>query len=157
MANKGKNLTREDISILLAQHLKTIEKLQQVQQTGRLHDSGDSPTSSRQPGRARAVENKRLLAKRPASATKLRKLTHRRPDSPATPKASELPHIDRSKGNNCISQSQKLCPILKGDYHDNSCGQPAGVTCIEPSHTAQTTNENELVGLKNIEVGTVNT
>ena len=41
LAQKGSIVTREDISILLAEHLRTIEKLQQVSDAGKLIDQSN--------------------------------------------------------------------------------------------------------------------
>lgn len=159
LAHKGKHLTREEVSILLAQHLKTIEKLQQVQSAGRLQDAGDYPPSCPQSGRSRTSENKRLLAKRPGSAAKLRKLTHKRPDSPAAPvtQRSELPPIDRTKGNSSLKPRLSQIPLSKGDNQGSTCGQTARVTYpSNPQHVPSVTNRD--VGpqgneaLKSIEV-----
>lgn len=128
--------------------------MQQVQKAGKLrvHDSGDCPPQSRQGGR-RVSEHKRLLAKRPGSAAKLRKLTHRRPDSPAAPvssERSELPPIDRPRGNN-FKISQKR--TVKGDNHGSVSIQSTGVTFESNASTkAADVNNGENLILKNIQV-----
>ncbi|KAL4226885.1 hypothetical protein ACF0H5_014863 [Mactra antiquata] len=99
LAVKGKSLSRQDISILLAEHLKTIEKLQQVQEAGKLHDSFDNHLTGQRSARE---DHSSLLPRRPQSARKLRKLNSGKTrSSPVeTQSKSELPPICRSKGAN---------------------------------------------------------
>lgn len=108
LCNKGRQLTREDISILLAEHLKSIENLQQVQDAFRHQDQPVSLYSSCKTARETASEQRKLLNRRPQSASKLRKLNS---ESAATSETLtipfktnshnnriELPPIDKSKG-----------------------------------------------------------
>ena len=162
LSNKGRRFTREDVTILLAEHLKTIEKLQQVQKAGKLrsHDSGDCPPTGRQAGKSRGSEHKRLLVKRPGSAVKLRKLSHRRPDSPAAPVSERSERTTRPlptpKGINSNNQKKsKLLPtvLIKGGNQGNTSSQTTGVTNLAETSEEPGGGKNIDTGaLKNIEV-----
>ncbi|XP_052781977.1 uncharacterized protein LOC128218359 isoform X2 [Mya arenaria] len=116
LAAKGRSLAREDISILLAEHLKSIEKLQQVQEAGKLYEQ-QSSSSVRHTTRTPGSDNNRLLSRRPQSAAKLRKLDTSRVESLKNYKNSitELPPIDKSKGGNGCKSKIKALPVPKKD------------------------------------------
>ncbi|XP_053377512.1 uncharacterized protein LOC123530427 isoform X3 [Mercenaria mercenaria] len=118
LAAKGKTLQRQDIAILLAEHLKTIEKLQKVQEAGKLRGSFDSPRPDHYTARETLSEGRALLPRRPVSARKLRKLNSGNCESSnGTETISELPPVGKSKGTNSrhhnIRNKPKAVPVTK--------------------------------------------
>lgn len=101
LSAKGTSLTRDDIAVLLADHLKTIEKLQQVQEAGKLRETPEHTQSNNHSARETVSEGRTLLQRRPVSARKLRKLNSGSSESSVvTQSLSELPPIGKSKGAN---------------------------------------------------------
>ena len=71
LVQKGAHISREDISILLAEHLKTIEKLQQVSDAGKLIDQSNvGDVTPRMTSSEGTVQS---LKKRPGSGKSRRK------------------------------------------------------------------------------------
>lgn len=105
----------------MAEHLKTIETLQQVQQAGKLHDSFGNHVTGQQSAR----EDKSYPTRRPVSAKKLRKLNSGKTGSSTgeIQSAFDLPPIGRSKGVN----SKKLTPrhdLKSANFNDNTLVSP---------------------------------
>ena len=71
LVQKGSTITREDISILLAEHLRTIEKLQKVTDTWKLVDQSDAEITPRMTTPAGSAQS---LKKRPGSGKGRRKV-----------------------------------------------------------------------------------
>lgn len=127
LAAKGKALRREDISLLLAEHLKTIENLQKVKEAGKLRDSCDSPLFNQNSSRETVPEGRPLLPRRPISARKLRKLNSGNSESSKESETlSELPPIGKSKGANSkhltARNKLKAIPVTKLNKTENTSG-----------------------------------
>lgn len=180
LSAKGTSLTRDDIAVLLADHLKTIEKLQQVQEAGKLRESLEHTQSNNHSARetlehthsnnhsARETfsEGRTLLQRRPVSARKLRKLNSGSSESSVvTQSLSELPPIGKSKGANSrqLNSRNKLKAIPLNKLNNTVIN--AGVVSPESSPDAnnrKTYNESGIdsetdeTDLHGIEVSTTN-
>ena len=103
LVQKGPNITRDDISILLAEHLRTIEKLQQVSDAGKLIDQSQAdevtPRMTSSDGTVQSLKN------RPSSGKGKRK-----------PPASELD--SQSITSNFSLNDENLCSeVHKADIN----------------------------------------
>ena len=103
-------MTRDDIQILLAEHLKTIERIQQVKDAGKLDTKEPGLASNINRGFASDKNSPGEHLKRPESASKLRKLNSGKKASSVL--KSTLPPIDKSKGGK--SERTKLSQDLDG-------------------------------------------
>ena len=116
LAAKGKKVTREDIQILLAEHLKTIERIQQVKDAGKLEPSEPSTIKNNTPRVPLNNNSKKNF--RPESASKVRKLNSGKKAK------SELPPIGgKAKGDQSVeskfSQSLDSVPNSPGKVSDS--------------------------------------
>ena len=71
LVQKGSTITKDDISILLAEHLRTIEKLQKVSDTWKLIDQSDAEVTPRMTSPEGSVQS---VKKRPGSGKGRRKV-----------------------------------------------------------------------------------
>ncbi|XP_052285581.1 uncharacterized protein LOC127881606 isoform X4 [Dreissena polymorpha] len=138
LCNKGRQLTREDISILLAEHLKSIENLQQVQDAFRHQDQTESLYSSCKTARESASETRKLLNRRPQSASKLRKLNS---DSTATSDTLTIP-LRTNINNNRV----ELPPIAPNDKskgpYSKTLTSKRKIKAVSVTRKSNSTNEN---------------
>ena len=104
LAQKGSIVTREDISILLAEHLRTIEKLQQVSDAGKLIDqSNDDDITPRMTSSEGKVHS---LKKRPGSGKTRRSVPPAEVDSQSIDSNFSL-----TEDISCINETDKTTDI----------------------------------------------